>query len=82
MEDITLRARVRRMVETGEMPCEETGKIWAGRGVGTHCAACGYAITPSEVEFEITLTSGVELRLHRGCHDVWREECEELSARD
>jgi hypothetical protein len=80
MEDISLRARVRRMVQTGEMPCDEAGKIWAGRGVGTHCAACGLPITPTEIEFEVTLTSGAELRLHRACHDVWREECEELTA--
>jgi len=80
METIGLRARVRQMVESGEMPCEEPGKLWAGRGVGTHCAACGQPITSTEVEFEITLASGVELRLHRLCHDVWREECEELTA--
>ena len=82
MEEITLRLRVRQLVETGEVPCEEPGKIWAGRGNGTHCAACGKPITPLEIEFEAELPSGTTLRLHRRCHDVWREECESLSARD
>jgi hypothetical protein len=82
MEEITLRLRVRQLVETGEVPCEEPGKTWAGRGNGTHCAACGEPITPNEVEFEAELSSGATLRLHRLCHDVWREECGQLSARE
>jgi len=80
MEEITLRLRVRRLVESGEVPCDEPGKTWAGRGNGTHCAACGEPITPMEIEFEAELPSGVTLRLHRLCHDVWREECESLTA--
>jgi len=80
MEEITLRHRVRQLVETGEVPCEEPGKTWAGRGNGTHCAACGEPIMPNEVEFEAELSSGATLRLHRLCHDVWREECAQLSA--
>lgn len=82
MEEITLRLRVRQLVETGEVPCEEPGTTWAGRGTGTHCAACGKPITPAEVEFEAELPSGATLRLHRLCHDVWREECASLSALD
>ena len=82
MEEITLRLRVRRLVETGEVPCEEPGKTWAGRGNGTHCAACGQPITSLEIEFEAEPPSGATLRLHRLCHDVWREECESLSALD
>ena len=80
MEEITLRLRVRQLVESGEVPCEEPGKTWAGRGTGTHCAACGEPIMPSAVEFEAELSSGATLRLHRLCHDMWREECQQLSA--
>jgi hypothetical protein len=80
VEEIALRLRVRQLVESGEVPCEEPGKTWAGHGTGTHCAACGKPITPSEIEFEAELASGVTLRLHRRCHDMWREECESLTA--
>ena len=80
MEENTLRLRVRQLVETGEVPCEEPGKTWAGRGTGTHCAACGKTIRPDEIEFEAELSSGATLRLHRVCHDVWRDECASLSA--
>jgi hypothetical protein len=82
LEEIALRVRVRQLVETGEVPCEEPGKTWAGRGSGTHCAACGEPIRPTDIEFEADLPSGLTLRLHRLCHDVWREECESLTALD
>ena len=59
--------------------CEEPGKTWAGRGTRTHCAACGEPIGPTEIEFEAELPSGLTLRLHRQCHEVWREECESLA---
>ena len=79
MEELTLRLRVRRLVESGEVPCEESGKTWAGPGNGSHCAACGEPITPFEIEFEADLPSGTTLRLHRLCHEVWREECESVA---
>jgi hypothetical protein len=80
VEEIALRLRVRQLVKTGEVSCEEPGKTWAGRGSGTHCAGCGEPIRPTEIEFEAELPSGTALRLHRLCHDLWREECEALSA--
>jgi hypothetical protein len=80
MKEIALRLRVRQLVESGEVPCEEPGKTWAGRGSGTHCAACGELISAADIEFEAELRSGVVLRMHRVCHDVWREECESLTA--
>lgn len=82
MDEITLRLRVRELVKTGEAPCEEPGKTWAGRGTGTHCAACREPILPADVEFEAELPSGTTLRLHRLCHQVWRGECQALAALD
>jgi hypothetical protein len=81
MEQISIRLRVRQMLETGALPCDEHGKVWAGRGVGTHCVACGESIAPTDVEFEVELPSGPPLRLHRVCHRIWREECDALLPR-
>ena len=75
MEIADIRARVRLMVDTGLLPCEE-GKIWAGRGVGDTCAACADAIAPAEIEFEVDLPSGPTLRVHAQCHEIWLEACE------
>jgi hypothetical protein len=70
-----VRQRIRQMLEQGEMPCDEPDKTWAGRGTGTHCAACGETIQPSDIEYEVDLLPGATLRLHRDCHDIWQEEC-------
>jgi len=53
----------------------------AGRGVGIHCAACGQPIAPIDIEFDVELMSGPALRLHRVCHEIWREECDSLLPR-
>jgi hypothetical protein len=81
MEQISIRLRVRQMLETGALPCDEHGKVWAGRGVGTHCVACGESIAPTDVEFEVEVSSGAPLRLHRACHRIWRDECDALLTR-
>ena len=70
-----IRKRIRRMLETGEIPCDEPDKVWAGRGSGSHCVACGEKITPAEIEYEVDLRSGPTLRLHRACHALWQREC-------
>jgi hypothetical protein len=81
MKADTIRARVRQLLEAGALPCDEDGKVWAGRGVGTHCVACDEPIAATEVEFEVELTSSTVLRLHRQCHAIWREECDSLQPR-
>jgi hypothetical protein len=77
METRLLRERIRRLLASGELPCDQE-RAWAGRGgLGTHCVACAEPIPPTEIEFEVELRSGGPvLRLHRLCYLVWREECE------
>lgn len=72
-----VRARIRLLREAGEIPCEAPEKTWAGRGRNSVCAACGDMIAESDIEFEVDLRTGVMLRMHRRCHDVWLEECGE-----
>ena len=81
MDPQSVRVRIRQMVEGGELPCEETGKVWAGRGTGTHCPACGEPIEPTQIEFEVVLGASTVLRLHRLCHQLWQEECQTLPSR-
>jgi hypothetical protein len=75
MEEATIRARVRRLLETGEIPCDTPDTTWAGKGVGERCVACVQPIAANDVEFEMEV-SGVSYRVHRRCHDIWQEECE------
>jgi hypothetical protein len=76
MDDVTIRQRVRAMLQTGQLPCEDSAGIWAGKGDGKWCGACAEPITGEEVEFEVVLTSGATILLHRACHAIWLDECE------
>jgi hypothetical protein len=80
MDREVIRARIRTMLETGELPCDDTERTLGGRGLGRRCSACGEEISADELEFKVDLASGHTLRLHRRCHELWIEECEPLKS--
>jgi len=80
METKAVRARIRAMLETGELHCEDAERTLGGRGLGRHCSACLEDISVDELEFKVDLASGHTLRLHRRCHRLWLEECEPLKS--
>jgi hypothetical protein len=81
MHEAEIRARIRQLHETGQVPCADgEAKLWAGRGRGELCALCIEPIASIETEFEIDLTSGITLRVHRRCYQLWLEECESILA--
>jgi hypothetical protein len=76
VNDDTIRDRIRTMLKTGVLQCdEESGRLWAGHGSGKRCAGCAELIAPAEVEYEAEL-SGQALRFHFRCYRIWLEECE------
>ena len=76
MDQVTIRRRVREMLTTGALPCEDPAGTWAGRGDGRWCVACREPIVSDDIEFEVVLESGTTILLHRACHLIWLEECE------
>jgi len=71
-----IRERVRRMLKTGDLECDDdAARVWAGEGSGKRCAACLEAIVPSDVEYEADL-NGRTLYFHPRCHEIWLRECE------
>jgi hypothetical protein len=66
MDALTIRRRVREMITTGELPCDDLAGLWAGMGDGKRCAACAEMIGAREVEYEVNLTSGKKVLL-QGC---------------
>lgn len=73
-----VRARIRRMHETGEVPCEDAraAVVWAGPGHGELCAACVQPIAPNETEFEVDLSSPsplVSCAVASGVRPAYRE---------
>jgi hypothetical protein len=82
MKESEVRARIRRLYETGEIPCDEgPERLWAGPGTGDTCAVCTERISTVETEFEVDLASGVTLRLHRRCYALWLDECGALDGK-
>jgi hypothetical protein len=76
MEDSAIRLRIREMLATGELPCEDPVGLWAGWGDVKRRAGCVELITQQDVEYEVKLASGTTTLLHRACHVTWLEECE------
>lgn len=78
MTEAEIRARIRRLHASGDIPCEEPERTWGGNGLGEYCAACSEIIPRDEIELEVDLPSGKRIRLHRRCHQFWLEECEPM----
>ena len=76
MDALTIRRRVREMITTGALPCDDLAGLWADMGDGKRCAACTEPIGAGEVEYEVNLTSGKKVLLHQACHAIWLQECE------
>jgi hypothetical protein len=74
VDEASIRQRVRRMLETAEIPCDDPATIWAGKGTGERCIACTRPIAGTDVEYEVELSATI-YRLHRDCYVIWEEEC-------
>ena len=70
-----IRHRIRLMLTTGALDCDDAARVWAGSGSGKRCAACLASIPPDGVEYEAEL-NGRPLHFHMRCHQIWLEECE------
>ena len=76
MNQDEIRVRLRRLIDSEELPCEDGCDVWAGHGTAKRCAACGSWISSAEVEFEVELPQSKRvLFLHEPCHRLWVEEC-------
>jgi hypothetical protein len=78
MDHGRIRMRIREMIRTGALPCEdEPERVWAAEGNGRRCDACGQPIGPDETEFEVDLAVGATAHMHPACQTIWLEECNE-----
>lgn len=76
-----LRRRVRRRIEEGRLPDLPVTDLYAGFGRNHLCSACGNAITPHQVEYELPdpRNESNPIVLHLHCHRLWQVECGERS---
>jgi hypothetical protein len=79
LRDAGLRARIKQLVEGGQLPCLVPKHIAAGYGSGHVCIACDEQIANAQVEYEVQNdTDGTRLTFHFGCYVVWQLECARL----
>jgi hypothetical protein len=76
-----LRKLARGRIRSGDLPCTESPRIWAGRGAGERCGVCPDIITPQHTAYEVEVREdGITVRsifFHRLCHTAWQLECDE-----
>ena len=82
--EVSLRRSAQKRIESGELPCDPSARMWGSRGSGAPCALCGQVIGPDEIEYEVEMKAGGAagtLQFHRACHTIWHTECEQATAR-
>jgi hypothetical protein len=74
-----LRVQIRKLIESGELPCVVPSRMWGGNGSGQVCSVCAKPIGVNELEFEYPIGPKT-LLFHRLCHGLWQLECERAAA--
>ena len=72
-----LRTLVRQRLEHGVLPVRRVAHLDAGYGHAQECAACGHAILPTQIEYDVLLEPQHRLRFHLKCFSLWQLECAE-----
>jgi hypothetical protein len=75
MDATDLQERITRMLVSGELPCDEEVRTWAGPGLDRVCSACGKPITRGQTEFELDFgrePAVQTFRFHRDCYGIWQ----------
>lgn len=71
-----IRTRLRTLIDTGVLTPARLGCLWEWTCRQRHpCSGCGLAITPGDLEVEIS-THGVVLFLHHRCLELWAQEAD------
>jgi hypothetical protein len=65
---VTIRAKL----ASGGLPSAKPEKVWAGKGTGQLCTACGLAISADDFEYEVDFPGArAAMRLHQRCLTAW-----------
>ena len=74
-----LEATIRAKLASGELPSAKPDKVWAGKGTGQPCSACGAPIAADDIEYEVVfLRAEAAMRLHRNCLAIWDQQRTDL----
>jgi len=75
LDEQQIRARIQTLIAAGDVPCDTPERVYGGYGAGFLCSLCDARIPADTIEYEIDLPTGLRLRVHRRCQEIWLEEC-------
>jgi hypothetical protein len=67
VDPTSIRARIRGLLDSRAIPCEEPETLWAGGGTGGLCLACSQPIATTDVEYEVEFAAATPV-----LHDLGR----------
>jgi hypothetical protein len=80
MDEETVRAKARSVIQNGKLPSRAPDRTWGGPGVGALCVICDLPVRPTEMEFEIQFQRNGEnpgldkYHVHIRCFAAWEFE--------
>lgn len=83
--ELSLKRLAQERIESGELSCDPSARMWGSHGSGAVCSLCERSIGPEEIEYEVEMKSNdgghTTLHFHRACHSIWHGECQAALAR-
>jgi hypothetical protein len=77
-----LETVIRAKLAAGALPSAKPETVWAGKGTGQPCTACGRAIAADDIECELDFSGGrAGVRLHKRCVVIWDRLRDEFRTR-
>jgi hypothetical protein len=74
-QKVSLRAHIRRRLESGQLPVLQPVTISAGAVSRCRCDVCGEYITRGQNAYDIPQDGSVLLSVHLECYVLWQIEC-------
>lgn len=70
-------------IRSGELPCADSPRLYAGAGRDERCGLCCLTIRPEDIEYEVTagrLTGApaASVFFHLPCYEAWFMACRQL----
>jgi hypothetical protein len=71
-----IRRAIQRRIEGKALPQGDVShRVYGGVGDGSaECSCCGDSIGSQQIQYEVELSAGASLPMHRGCYHSWRAE--------
>ena len=75
MDRKPLASMLRAKLAAGQLPLDQSSRLWARQGSGSPCCVCDDPILPAQAEYEFDdAARGLTYRFHVGGFGLWEAE--------